>query len=160
MFAVVVIDLSVVDRVTPVAHDPDCFALLVPLASGVRERELLSVFLCLRHHDEPAVVLFPFRRWGTTRASVSIRHPDSLLTPLPASPDPPGALGGLLNIKIAIPGEVFNGRASREPGDGSIATSPSQQEQPLPAEDGRGLVFSSLQVMSNELSCEAEPLTK
>jgi len=57
--------------------------------------------------------------------------------PLPSSPAPPEALGELPNIGIAIRRELFKGRGSRGLDEGSVApTSPSQQEQPLPSEDG------------------------
>jgi len=35
-------------------------------------------------------------------------------TPLPPSPEPPEAPGGIQNIEVAIPKELFKGRASRE----------------------------------------------
>ena len=43
--------------------------------------------------------------------------------PLPPSPEPPEAPGGIQNIEVAIPRELFKGRASREV-DGSSRNSP------------------------------------
>jgi hypothetical protein len=42
--------------------------------------------------------------------------------PLPPSPEPPEALTGLVNIGIAIPRELFNGRASGGVDDGTVPT--------------------------------------